>query len=365
MSADTQMDRSANPSANRTATLPAAIFAAMTDMRGMLFALATLVFWSISPFFFTNVGKRVGPFTTNMLRLAMAFVILLLLVAVCGLAGVDMALPRPATWFWLMASGALGLAIGDAFLYEAFVTVGPERTSQVQTLAPAATAAIAWIFLKEFLTPGQSAGMGLILAGVFLATTSAARRKAALLTAEARSEGAILDVNGSGPATSASSPSLSPRSGSALWIGMMAAIWSALFQGLGTVMARQAFLGQADLDPLAATTIRIGSGAAVLWIYARARGPLGPALGAWRDPKVLQLLIAGTLLGPLLGMLCYLAALKYAPAGIVTTITFMAPLLIIPIGARLYGTRITTAAICGTLLSLAGVALLGLTSSSG
>jgi drug/metabolite transporter (DMT)-like permease len=71
-------------------------------------------------------------------------------------------------------------------------------------------------------------------------------------------------------------------------------------------------------------------------------------------------LLAGVVFGPTLGMLCYIAALKSAPAGIVTTITFMAPLLIIPIGARLYRTRIGWAALAGTLLSLAGVILLGL-----
>lgn len=323
--------------------------ATIDEMRGLLLALVSLVCWSISPFFFTNMGRRIGPFTTNTLRLSLAFSVLALLVAGCALGGIDMAYPRPATWFWLMASGFLGLAVGDAFLYQAFVTLGPERTSQVQTLAPAATAAIAWLFLKEYLSVGQSAGMGLILAGVFLATTSAARKKTALLAAEARSEGAIVDMNG--PAS---------QGGNALWTGMMAAVWSALFQGVGTVMARQAFLGQADLHPLPATAIRIGSGAAALWLYAGIRGPLGPVLGAWKEPKVLRLLLAGTLFGPLVGMLCYLAALKHAPAGVVTTITFMAPLLIIPIGAGLYGTRITAAAIWGTLLSVAGVALLGL-----
>jgi drug/metabolite transporter (DMT)-like permease len=344
---------------------PRVIFAAMNatiGMRGLSLALATLVCWSISPFFFTNMGKRVGPFTTNTLRLSLAFTVLAFLVAACALAGIDMALPRPATWFWLVASGSLGLAVGDAFLYQAFVTLGPERTSQVQTLAPAATAAVAWLFLKEYLTLGQSAGMGLILAGVFLATTSAARRKMALLTLEARSEGAILDVAEPAPPSPSLSLSLpqTSKAGNPPWTGMMAAIWSALFQGVGTVMARQAFLGQADLHPLVATAIRIGSGAAVLWIYARVRGPLGPVLGAWRAPEVLRLLLAGTLFGPLAGMLCYLGSLKYAPAGVVTTITFMAPLLIIPIGAGLYGTRITAAAIWGTLLSVAGVTLLGL-----
>ncbi|MDB5106919.1 MAG: protein of unknown function transrane [Fibrobacteres bacterium] len=330
----------------------------MTESRGLLLALAALVLWSISPFFFTNMGKRVGPFSTNLLRLALAFALLLLLLLFRSLLGTDLRLPVAAAWFWLGTSGVVGLAIGDAFLYRAFVTVGPERTSQIQTLAPAATAAVAWICLKEYLTVGQLAGMGLILAGVFLATSGAARgRKTALLSAEARSEAADLPDEA---AAGNGSPGGGGKPGGYLWNGAMAAVWSALFQGLGTVLAREAFLAHPDLDPIVATTIRIGAGAVVLWAYARATGPLGPILGGWTHPKILRLLLAGTFFGPLLGMICYVSALKSAPAGIVTTITFMAPLIIIPVGARLYGTRITAAAVWGTALSLGGVALLGL-----
>jgi drug/metabolite transporter (DMT)-like permease len=322
----------------------------MSDFRGLLLALATLVLWSISPFFFTNTGKRLGPFATNLLRLALALGFLIALLAIRAAMGSHAAAPHLAAWLWLAASGVMGLAIGDAFLYEGFVTVGPEKTSQIQTLAPAVTAVVAWIFLKEYLTWGQSAGMALILAGVFIATTSAARRKS------------VLSAASTGSTASAASPvsAAGGKSALPLWSGTMAAIWSALFQGVGTVLARQAFLGQSDLDPLTATAIRIGSGAVALWAYARCKGPLRPILGAWTEPKVLRLMLAGTLFGPVLGMACYVSALKYAPAGIVTTVTFMAPLLIIPIGARLYGTRITTAAMCGTALSLAGVVLLGL-----
>jgi drug/metabolite transporter (DMT)-like permease len=333
----------------------------MTDLRGLLLALATLVLWSISPFFFTNTGKRIGPFPTNLLRLSLALGLLIGLLAIRAALGASAAAPHLAAWLWLTASGALGLAIGDAFLYQGFVTLGPEKTSQIQTMAPAVTAVIAWIFLKEFLSWGQAAGMALILAGVFIATTSAARRKTAVLVAEAHAEGAALPMEAP-PVKTGSTPSASTsaRPGSPPWTGTMAAIWSALFQGMGTVLARQAFLGQPDLDPLGATTIRIGAGAAALWCYAGLKGPLRPTLGAWTDPKVFRLLLAGTVFGPVSGMICYISALKYAPAGIVTTVTFMAPLLIIPIGARLYGTRITVAAMWGTALSVAGVALLGL-----
>jgi drug/metabolite transporter (DMT)-like permease len=335
----------------------------MTDLRGLFLALAALICWSISPFFFTNMGKRVGPFSTNLLRLALALALLVALLLIRRAAGIAEPPPGAASWLWLTASGVVGLAIGDAFLYRAFVTVGPERTSQIQTLAPAATAAIAWTLLGEVLSRGQAAGMGLILAGVFLATSSAARKKTALLAAEARAEGAELPAGEkTGTAAGASTTMAIAEAGRTgfLWTGMMAAVWSALFQAVGTVLAREAFLHQQDLDPLSATTIRIGAGAAALWGYARASGPLGGSLGAWTDPKVLRLLAAGTLFGPFCGMLCYVSALKFAPAGIVTTVTFMAPLLIIPAGAVLYGTRVTFATVCGTALSLAGVVLLGL-----
>jgi drug/metabolite transporter (DMT)-like permease len=304
--------------------------------------LAALISWSVSPFFFTGVGKRVGAFATNLLRLAIAWLILLLLVGAKAWLGAPAGMPGLSAWSWLIASGVTGLAIGDAFLYRAFVSIGPERTSQIQTLAPAATAALAWVGLKEFLSAAQLGGMALILAGVFLATSGAVRA----------------GRNPAGAAGPADAELAKPAG--YLKAGLWAAIWSALFQGIGTVMARKAFLGQAGLDPLLATTIRIGAGSLAVLGYARSQGPLSPMLAILRNGAILRPLLTGTLFGPLIGMVCYISALKLAPAGIVTTITFMAPLIIIPIGARLYRTRIAPATLWGTALSLAGVGLLGL-----
>lgn len=299
----------------------------MNTHRGILLAVLALGCWSLAPFCFTAVGKRIGPLATNMLRLAFATAALGGFALARRLAGFPVPWPNPEAIAWLAASGVVTLTIGDVFLYRAFVTVGPARTSQIQTLAPASTAAIAWLALGELLTGRQLAGMALILGGVLTATTSAARA----------------------------------AQSSFFWKdGAWAAIWSALLQGAGTVLARKGFLSQGDLDPLLATAIRVGAGTLGLWAYARSRGPLRPVLGAWTVKRTLRILLVGTVFGPTLGMLCYIAALKSAPAGIVTTITFMAPLLIIPIGTRLYGTRIGWAALVGAVLSLAGVALLGL-----
>jgi len=312
----------------------------MNPARGLVLSLCALVCWSIAPFFFTAAGRRIGPLATNMLRLALATFTIVALALARGVAGFHVPWPHPASIAWLAGSGLIGLTIGDAFLYRAFVSIGPGRTSQIQTLAPASTAALAFLALGEILSHRQLAGMALILAGVLTATTSAVRA--------AR--------NSSRVATSAPTNRPTAAYGHAAW----AAIWSALFQGLGTVLARKAFLSQSDLDPVLATGIRLGAGAAGLWAYARTRGPWRPALGNWTETRTIRLLLGGAVFGPTLGMLCYISALKSAPAGIVTTITFMAPLLIIPIGAKLYGTRMGMAALAGTALSLAGVVLLGL-----
>ena len=39
--------------------------------------MAALVMWSVSPFCFASMGRKVGPFAVNLLRLALAMVILI------------------------------------------------------------------------------------------------------------------------------------------------------------------------------------------------------------------------------------------------------------------------------------------------
>ena len=291
------------------------------------------------------MGRKVGPFAVNLLRLALSAVILISVMGLRHLLGENLNFPGIFSWFWLGGSGIVGLAIGDFFLYRALTTDGPEKTSQILTIAPAATAIMAWLFLKEILSLPQIGGMAITLAGVFLAAWGAGRN---------RRLNASLETNQN---QSAVKPVRKPVH--YLMDGAWAAVWAGLFQGLGTVMARHAFLSDADIDPILATTIRITSGAVVIWFFARTQGPLRPVLAGSSHPKVIKLLIGGTLAGPLTGMICYVAALKYAAAGVVTTITFMSPLIVIPLGAWYYKTRIGSTAIVGTVISLAGVILLG------
>jgi drug/metabolite transporter (DMT)-like permease len=306
----------------------------MTSPLGIWLALGALFFWSLTPFFFAATGRIIGPFATNFLRLGIAAPAMLLASAAgWALAGGD-GFPRAGVSLLLIVSGVLGLGLGDLFLYRSLFRVGPERSSLLMTLAPAAAAALGWFALGEALSASQLAGMTLILGGVLATVWNPSGRRSA--------------AGGAGIA------------GLSFWSGASAGLLAALCQAAGSVMARQAFLAQPDLSPLFATTLRIAAAAAAMAAVARWRGDWKRALEGARKPRVLPRILLGTLCGPILGMTCYIAAMKHQPAGIVTTITFMTPLLVMPLGAWHYGTRVGPRLVFSVLAALAGVVLLGL-----
>jgi drug/metabolite transporter (DMT)-like permease len=299
---------------------------------GIFLSFITLILWSLTPFFFRATGRLIGPFATNLLRLSIAFPVLLLACALAfpwtGFAG----FPAWDTVLLLAVSGALGLGLGDLLLYRSLFRVGPERSSLLMTLAPVITAAAAWIVLEEFLSAGQIAGMALVLGGVLVAVWA--------------------------PAVNAA-PASAGTTAASRWNGAANGVAAALCQGIGSVMAREAFLREADLSPLYATTVRIGAAALFIGLIARGRGTFVAGMKSLRVPRVLPRIVLGTFSGPIIGMTCYIAAMKYQPAGVVTTITFMTPLIVTPLGAWRYRTRIPWAVALGALLAVGGVALLG------
>jgi DME family drug/metabolite transporter len=312
---------------------------------GLTLALGALFFWSLTPFFFAATGRIIGPFATNLLRLSIAAPVMIAASVIAfAFAGGDTA-GFPTLWgtLALALSGVLGLGLGDLFLYRSLFRVGPERSSLLMTLSPAAAAATAWWFLRETLTLPQLGGMALILGGVLAA---------------------VWRPGQSGQGTGAAGQGVpGVKTGHGFWFGASAGITAAALQAVSSVMVRQAFLAQPDLSPLFATTVRISAAAAALVLFAASpySGRALPALySGLRTPRVLPRLLAGTVSGPILGMTCYIAAMKFQPAGVVVTITFMTPLLVMPLGAWHYGTRIGPRTIAGAAAALAGIALLGL-----
>ena len=229
---------------------------------------------------------------------------------------------------FLTLSGALGLVIGDGFYFAALGKLGPRRTLQVLTLAPAVSASAAWFWLGERLGARAIAGMIIVMASILAA---ALRERSARATAE---------------------PGRFSRS------GFLIAVTATVCHGSAAVLIRKAYAVSPHLDTIAATTVRVSTAAIVICVAWILLGRIRQALGVLVNRPALVALAWGSLLGPVAGMVLYVASFKFAPAGIASMLSSLSPLFIIPMSAMIYKTRINWYAAVCMLGALAGVALI-------
>ena len=122
---------------------------------GELAAVITSITYAVNSTLFTVAGRKVGSMVVNRMRLAAAC----LFLAFGGWIFTGNPWPVDAgwdRWFWLGLSGIVGLVIGDAFLFQAFIWIGPRISMLMMSLAPILAALMAWLFLAERLVIGQA-----------------------------------------------------------------------------------------------------------------------------------------------------------------------------------------------------------------
>jgi len=302
---------------------------------GVALAVSTSVLWAISPMFIASVGRRIGSFPTNLLRATLAGVTLAAVVLpgrwwMVGTAGLGEL--GWATAGWIAASAVMGMVVGDAFFYEALVLLGPRRAVKMNTLAPVVALLAGWAFQGEALTGWALLGAGLVIGAVAYATFA----------------------NPAPPGAPSREPGRMTPAGVACGVG------SAVCIAFGSVLMREAYKAAPPgrLDSILATTLRVNVAALLLWVWPVARGRAGEMIGHLRDSAVRKRLVSGTFFGALVGMLCYVSALRYAPAGLVSTIVATSPLVVIPLVAVRYRVRVGVGIVVAGLLAVVGVAMI-------
>jgi drug/metabolite transporter (DMT)-like permease len=140
--------------------------------------------------------------------------------------------------------------------------------------------------------------------------------------------------------------------------GVLYALIGAIGQGAGLVFAKMAFR-EAELDSFVATTVRILSSLVPLLPLAVVTGRYSNPIRAFAaDPPAFRLTLAGSLLGPFLGISFSLVAAKYTDIGVAATIMAIVPILMLPLVRILYREHLTPRAIAGAFIAVAGVAVL-------
>jgi len=299
----------------------------VSDFMGQFAGLLTSLCWSFTSILFTLSGRQVGSAVVNRTRLALA------LVMVSGAHWVAQGQPLPldadlSRWGWLALSGLIGFVLGDAALFQAFVMIGPRLSMLLMALSPAMGAVLAWLLLGEALSGWEILGMALAIGGVAWVVTD--RR------------------NGNGN---------SDRAPRAYLIGVLFGLGGALGQALGLIFSKEGLRG--DFSALSGNVIRLIAATITIWAFTVFRGQASNTLAVLRaKPGALRTIVGGAVAGPFLGVWLSLIAVQNAPVGVASTLMSFPPILLIPLGWLIFKERITQRAIVGTVLALAGVAVL-------
>jgi len=295
----------------------------MSNMCGEAAALLTAVCWTFNSIVFSMAGRRVGSVTVNHIRL---------LVALVAMFPVHMAahgslLATGQGWrstAYLALSGIVGYALGDAFLFEAFVLIGARLSMLLMLLTPIFGSVMAWLFLGEYLKPLEITAILIAVSGIAMVI------------------GSNRSVN------------LGERRNFRL--GVLLGVGAAAGQAGGLLLSK---LGMASgASPIAANQIRVIAALAVIAPLFFLNGRLGRDLEKMRDRRALGYITSGALVGPVLGVILSLVAISHAHIGVASTLMSLSPVLLLPVARYLYRETITWPAIAGTGIALTGSAML-------
>jgi len=296
---------------------------------GELAAMGTALLWTLSAMAWTSAGRYVGALSISFVRLVVTCGFLL----AYGRSVRGLWLPSDAdadTWVLLGLSGFVGFFVADACLFKAFLMIGPRLTLLIQALTAPITALISWSCLNDRLTPGQWLAMVVTLSGVTWV---------------------ILERRG-GERRSGQRSSDDSRQ---IWQGILLALVAAVGQSIGFVLSKQ---GIGQYDAVAATFIRV-LGALIGYILLISIFRHWPAmLATVRHRRVMATILYGAFIGPFLGVILCMIAVRHCHAGVVTTILSTMPVLVLPLVILFHKEKVSYRAAAGAVLSVAGVAML-------
>lgn len=292
----------------------------------MLPAFLTVALWSLSVVSASRAAAAFGGAFANRWRLVVAIAMLSVLVCAAG------TMPRGEAFLWLLASGAVGLGIGDLAMYRGYEVVGPRLIALLtQCLAAPVAGIVEWAWLGTAPRPMQVMWIAVTLIGVGLAL---------------------------GPR---SLPAVGPAR---LRRGLVMGVLSACGLAFAGVLTRRAGMA-ADGSGQALHGIAGGIGAAFArnlggavaafaagWVVA-ARSSTVPAVhGAARHGW--WWLVATATCGPAVGVLCYQWALLGSPAATVQAVLALVPVAVMPLAWLSEGDRPGAAAWAGATVAVAG-----------
>ena len=243
---------------------------------------------------------------------------------------------------YLAASGVFGIFIASTAYISSIFALGPRLALLVFSLTSPFALTMGYVFLGETIGRVQLAGVALVIGGIVLAILFGR-------PAKAQPEGIF-------PTPPIEKPVL-PVKQMTLPVGLGFGLIAALGQAAGALVARPVMAS--GVNPFAAMAIRTGVSAVLFLLLV-----VVPLPGNGKHPKpsarTLTIGISGALIGTGMGMSLLMAALASGQVGIVSTLSSLSPVLVLPMVWLRTGHRPSAPAWAGALLAFAGTSLIAI-----
>lgn len=303
---------------------------------GEFISLAVALSWTVTAWFADKASRRAGADVTNVMRLVFATLLLGILL------WVTVGRPYPVyadgkTWFWLGLSAVVGYLFGDWCLFNCYTYIGPRFGQLMMTLAPPMAAIAGWAMLGESLGWKSILAMAVTLSGIAISILSRGRDKH--LTLDLPLKGILLGI------------------GAGIGQGVGLVLSKIGMEHYAAAIPADAPAAMASIMPFASTMVRAVIGGAGFLIMLAVGNGMNRLKAALRDPVTMKYASVITLFGPFLGVSLSLMAVRYANAGVASTIMAMTPALIVIPEVIAKKKKIRLKEIIGLLVSLAGVAM--------
>lgn len=285
-------------------------------------AIASAVCLAENSLAYALAGRRVGSQTVTHARLWFALPAMMLLhlwmFGSLGFQGMDL-----RGFCYLAASGLLGFCFTDMCIFKALVELGPRETAVVMGLTPIISAVLSWCFLAEHLAWVQVGGIVVTVSGVITVVVAEGNRR---------------------------------KERHHLWVGLGFALAGALLQAITIVLAKTGL--RSGTHPVSANLVRLIFGFAGVTVVALLQQSWRRDIQRMKDSMALVQISTGAVIGPVIGMILALHALRAAPVGVAMALMQLAPIFLLPTDMILFKKRLGPVAIAGTLFAVAGTVIL-------
>lgn len=302
----------------------------MTDasLFGAAAALGSGFAWALGSILFRNIGQRASPSATNLAKSMLGLVLLGLVALIWGASVPDL---RSAVW--LVASGLLGIAVGDTLFFAALVRLEPRVTLLLASVGHGLTVILAALLLGERPGPATWAGIVLLLGAV----------------------GYVLQTTAEAAGSHSDAAGASRSSGSERRLGILYGVGSAVATSTALLLAK---VGVEDVPALEGTWIRLAAGTVGVLAWTAVRGELATNVKSFGQPGLLREIAGGVAVVMFGGFWLSIVSLKYTDASIATALAATEPIFVLPLARWCLGERISTGAAVAAVVAVAGVGLI-------